>query len=100
MSDASIPKVLFYCVNHSEFLVMNHNIPRRILKKKSNAIFLGGRGVGQGCALAVPYPKGVLLRPHLGQVRNEGGAGGVRGNLRCKVPNLRNYNQWLLGVLF
>jgi len=34
MLDASIPEVLFYCVKHSEVLVMNHNIPRRILKKK------------------------------------------------------------------
>ena len=69
---------------------MNHNIPTRIL-------FFGRWG--GGCTVAVPYPKGVLLWPHLGQVRNEGGAGGVRGNLRCKVANLRNCNLWLLGVL-
>jgi hypothetical protein len=93
MLDASIPEVLFYCVKHSEFLIMNHNIPRRILKKKSKINVRGG------CTLAVPYPKGALLWPHLGQVRNEGGAGGVRGNLRCMVAYLRNCNLWLLGVL-
>ena len=97
MLDASIPKVLFHCVNHSEFLVMNHNIPRRTLTKKVKVMwffFCGG-----GCTLTVPYPKGVLLWPHLDQVRNEGGAGGVRGNLRCKVANLKKCNLWLLRVL-
>jgi hypothetical protein len=95
MLDASIPEVLFYCVKHSEVLVMNHNIPRRILKKKKKSK-INARG---GYTLAVPYPKGALLWPHLGQVRIEGGGGGVRGNLRCKVAYLRNCNLWLLEVL-
>jgi hypothetical protein len=58
--------------------------------------FGGGRGE---CTLAVPYPKGVLLWPHFGQVRNEGGTGGVKGNLRCKLANFKNCNLWLIEVL-
>jgi len=54
MLDASIPKVLFHCVNHSEFLVMNHNIPRRTLTKKVKVMwffFCGNLNTSEKCAV-------------------------------------------------